>query len=124
MDESTTRLLVLGLIVIGFMLFNHFAQQAARRLREQQEAAAQAAATAAAEQEEGLEDIWGRPVAPPPAPPAPIETAPAPRAASAAPVPPPRAAHTLFRTPQDLRHAIVVMTILGPCRALDPFDRR
>jgi hypothetical protein len=124
MDETGSRLLILGLIVIGFMLFNHFAQQAARRMRERQEAAARAAADAAAAQEEEavLEDIWGRPV-PPPRPLVPIETAPAPRAGPAAP-PPARAAHPLFRTPQDLRRAIVVMTVLGPCRALEPVDRR
>jgi hypothetical protein len=29
----------------------------------------------------------------------------------------------LFRTRQDLRHAVVAMTVLGPCRALDPPDR-
>lgn len=118
MDETGARLLIIGLIIAGFMLFNRFAQQAAKRLREQQEAAErEAAAQAAADAEEELEDVWGRPVAP-------LETAPAPRVVPAAPALAPRAAHSLFRTPQDLRHAIIVMTVLGPCRALEPPDRR
>jgi hypothetical protein len=28
----------------------------------------------------------------------------------------------LLRTPRDLRRAIIIMTILGPCRAYDPPD--
>ena len=30
--------------------------------------------------------------------------------------------NSLFGTPRDLRRAIVLMTLLGPCRALDPPD--
>ncbi len=123
MDESGTRLLIIALIIAGFMLFNHLAQRAARRMREQQEAAereAAAHATAAPGEEEELEDIWGRPAAPPPAP---LETAPAPRVEPVAPPPPP-AAHRLFRTPQDLRHAVIAMTVLGPCRAQEPPEQR
>ena len=29
---------------------------------------------------------------------------------------------SLFRTPRDLRRGIILMTLLGPCRALDPPD--
>ena len=29
-----------------------------------------------------------------------------------------------FRSKQDLRHAIVVMTVLGPCRGREPYDSR
>lgn len=120
MDETGSRLLIIGLIIAGFMLFNHFARQAARRLHEQQEAAAREAAP---EEEEGLEDIWGRPAAPPSRAPAPHEAAPAPRSVPATP-PPARAAHPLFRTRQDLRRAIVAMTVLGPCRAQEPPEQR
>jgi hypothetical protein len=117
MDESGSRLLVIGLIIAGFMLFNHFAQRAAKRLQEQREAQERAAAP---EETEVLEDVWGRPVPPPPPP---VETAPAPHVLPAAP-PPARAPHPLFRTPQDLRRAIVAMTVLGPCRAQEPPEQR
>lgn len=123
MAQTGPELLILFLIIAGFMLFNHLAQKAAKRLREQQQAAERDAAARAAgapEEEEPLEDIWGRPVSPPPPPPAPIETVPAPLVVHAAPAPPRRAAHPLFRTPQDLRRAVIVMTVLGPCRALEP----
>jgi hypothetical protein len=120
MDETGSRLLTIGLIVAGFILFNHFAQRAAKRLREQREAAEREAAGAAPEEQEELEDVWGRPVPPPPPP---VETAPAPHVLPAAP-PPARAPHPLFRTPQDLRRAIVAMTVLGPCRAQEPPEQR
>lgn len=121
MGKSGSELLVYGLIIAGFLLFNYLAQQLAKKAREQQEAAERAAAQAQpAEAEEALEDPWGRaPAAPVPAPQPPVRTA-----ASAPPPGRPRAAHPLLRTPQDLRRAIVVMTVLGPCRALEPFDRR
>jgi hypothetical protein len=31
--------------------------------------------------------------------------------------------HRLFRHRGDLRHGIVLMTVLGPCRALQPYDQ-
>ena len=122
MDETGSRLLIIGLIIAGFMLLNHFAQRAAARLREQQEAAQREAAAraTATEEEQELEDIWGRPA---PAPPVPVEAAPAPHVAAPAAVSVP-AAHALFRTPQDLRRAIVAMTVLGPCRAQEPPEQR
>jgi hypothetical protein len=127
MGKSGSELLVYGLIIAGFLLFNFLAQKLAKKAREQQEAAErEAAEREAAEgppaaQEEALEDIWGRlPAAPVTAVQVPGKR-PAPRAAP----PPSRPAATrrLFRTRQDLRHAIVLMTVLGPCRALEPFDR-
>jgi hypothetical protein len=42
----------------------------------------------------------------------------------AAAPPPPAVTRRLFRTQEDLRHAIVLMTVLGPCRALEPHERR
>jgi hypothetical protein len=121
MGKPGSDLLFYILIIGGFLLFNYLARALARKAREQQAAAERAAAQARFEEvEESLEDPWGRPPAAPlPTPQPPVRTA--------APVPPPgraRAAHPLFRTPQDLRRAIVVMTVLGPCRALEPFDRR
>lgn len=119
MGKPGSDLLFYILIIGGFLLFNYLARTLARKAREQQEAAEREAAQAQpAEAEEPLEDPWGRPLAAPvPAPQPPVRTA-------APPPGRPRAAHPLFRTRQDLRRAIVVMTVLGPCRALEPFDRR
>jgi hypothetical protein len=120
MGKSGSELLVYGLIIAGFLLFNYLAQKLAKKAREQQEAAEHEAAEAPpVAQEDTLEDIWGRlpvtAVQPP-------EHRPAPRVAP----PPGRPAATrrLFRNRQDLRHAIVLMTVLGPCRALEPPDPR
>ncbi|TFY98587.1 hypothetical protein [Ramlibacter rhizophilus] len=30
--------------------------------------------------------------------------------------------HRPFRTPQEVRKGIIAMTVLGPCRAMDPYD--
>jgi hypothetical protein len=129
MPKSGSELLFLALIIGGFMLFNYVAQQLAKKAREQQQAA-QAEAPPAAEEEapppgdEPLEDIWGRAPVTPPAAPAPVaRTAPKPQAAP--PLPSRRRSGArLFRTRKDLRHAIVLMTVLGPCRALEPHERR
>ncbi len=115
MGTSGSELLVYGLIIAAFVLFNYLAQQVARKVREQQEAAEREAAPPPVE-EEAPEDTWGRAAA---ATPMPVARAPEPVTALP-PVPRAMAAGTLFRTRQDLRHAIVVMTVLGPCRALDP----
>jgi hypothetical protein len=121
MPKSGSELLFLGLIIAGFMLFNYLAQQVAKKAREQQEAAA---AAPPPPEDEPLEDVWGRAPAPPPAAPAPVARAvPPPQARP--PLPPRRrSVARLFRTRKDLRHAIVLMTVLGPCRALEPHERR
>jgi len=121
MPKSGSELLFLGLIIAGFMLFSYVAQQLAKKAREQQEAAE---GSAPPPEDEPLEDIWGRTPAPPPA--APVAVAhPVPAPHDRPPVPSPRrSAARLFRTRKDLRHAIVLMTVLGPCRALDPHERR
>jgi hypothetical protein len=105
------------LAIAGFFLFNMLAQRAARR-RQREEQAAQPQPVA----EEPLEDIWGR--TPPPAPvPAPVELAPPPPPpASTAP----RRMHpvrALLNDPRDLRRAVVLMMVLGPCRAQEPPGR-
>jgi hypothetical protein len=122
MGKSGSELLVYGLIIAGFLLFNYLARRLAQKAREQQEAAEQAAAQAPLAEAEGqLEDVWGRS---PAVQPATIHAreprAPVPGVAS----PPPVTTRRLFRTRQDLRHAIVLMTVLGPCRALEPHERR
>lgn len=121
MGKSGSELLLYGLIIAGFLLFNYLARQLAQKAREQQQAAERAAAEAPpAEPERELEDVWGRaPAARPVAMPVPEQRAPAPAAAA-----PPAATRGLFRSRQDLRHAIVLMTVLGPCRALEPHERR
>ena len=113
-------------ILLGAFLLYQFIQNAAKRVRElqeQEERARQAQAEAAPGQEQPLEDVWGRS-------PAREESAPAPKPARRveAVATRPAVAHrrprtALFRTRQDLRHAVVVMTVLGPCRALEPYDR-
>jgi hypothetical protein len=118
MPKSGSELLFLGLIIAGFMLFNYVARQLARKAREQQEAAAAqpaAAGSAPPPGEEPLEEFWGR--------------VPAPRQAAPEPVAPPapsrrRSGARLFRTRRDLRQAVVAMTVLGPCRALEPHEHR
>jgi len=123
MGKSGSELLVYGLIIAGFLLFNYLARRLAQKAREQQEAAERAAAQAPPAEAEGeLEDVWGRS---PAVQPATIHAreprAPVPVVAS----PPPAATrHRLFRTRQDLRRAIVLMTVLGPCRALEPHEQR
>lgn len=123
-------LLIYGLFIAGYLLFNFLMQQlAARRARQQRELPQQASPQPDAEPpssaDASFEELWGRgqqadarasatavepvrkrvePVA---------GTAPAPYLSP----------KTLLRSRQDLRHAIVVMTVLGPCRALDPHDR-
>ena len=128
MGKSGSELLVYGLIIAGFLLFNYLAQQLAKKTREQQEAAAREAAEREAAQappvapQEALEDIWGRHPAAPVAATQVPEQRPVPRG-----VPPPArpaATRRLFRNRQDLRHAIVLMTVLGPCRALEPPEQR
>jgi hypothetical protein len=74
---------------------------------------------------EPLEDIWGRVPAPAPlaAPPPVSAPRPVPRLAPAAPrrVHPVRA---LLKDKRDLRRAVILMMVLGPCRAQEPPERR
>ena len=103
------------LFVLGFLalvLFNYLAQRAARR-REQQEKAQTAVAPAPPSVEKELpEELWGRTAAPPP-PPAPVLVS------RSAPPPAPRRLHpvrALLNDKRDLRRAVVLMMVLGPCR--------
>lgn len=110
------------LFVLGFValvLFNYFAQRAARRREQQEKAEAAAAPAPPPTEEEPLEELWGRTAAPPP-PPAPV-LAPRP-----APPPAPRRVHpvrALLKDKRDLRRAVVLMMVLGPCRAQEPPER-
>ena len=132
---------LLGFIFLfaAFLLFNFVSTQARRRRLERQRRALESFAQAPPAPEAGsfgrpdpFNPAWGR--APETAV---LEVAPgfneeriaaiaaaAPRAAR-----PPRPAVKLQRRPrhflrtrQDLRHAVMAMTVLGPCRALQPYD--
>lgn len=129
MQGSSSQLLIYGLVIAGFLLFNYFMQRMSQRAQEQERAQAREAASPQPE-DEPLEDIWSRSRASVAAPPEPMPVdalAPAPDAE--APADAPRKAHRsaaarrLFRTRQDLRRGVVIMTVLGPCRALDPPGR-
>jgi hypothetical protein len=132
MPQSIPDIVVYGLIVAAFLLFNYVVQRLANKSRRQQQQDAElerlAQAQAAAEQPQDY--AWGRA---PDAAPLPVE-APrvvtyemAPAAAAAAldvPARPDAVARNLLRSRNELRHAIVLMTVLGPCRALEPYDNR
>jgi hypothetical protein len=119
------------LAFIGFILFNYFVQKAARRRREEEQAQAAPQPAPPLAEEELLEDIWGRTPTPAPAPapaptPAPV-LAPRPAALPIAAQPPaPRRAHpvrALLHDKRDLRRAVVLMMVLGPCRSQEPPER-
>ena len=116
------------LVFLGFVLFNVLTQMARRR--QQSEAEAGEPRDAADEpplaaEPEPLEDIWGRIPAPQPVAATPPLAAPRP-APLLAPAPPRRVhpVRALLRDRNDLRRAVVLMMVLGPCRAQDPPERR
>ena len=109
------------LAFLGFVLFNVLTQMARRR--RQEEAPADEPPSPAAD--EPLEDVWGR--VPAPAPVAAMPPVAAPRPAPLPAPAPPRLAHpvrALLRDRSDLRRAVVLMMVLGPCRAQDPPEQR
>ena len=119
-------LYVLGFIAI--VLFNFIAQRAARRRQQEEQAQAQAQPAPPPVEEEILEDIWGRTPTPAPAP------APPPPVLAARPAAPPIAAQppaarrihpvrALLHGKRDLRRAVVLMMVLGPCRSHEPPER-
>jgi len=118
--------LIYVLVFLGIVVFNFMRQLAARRRRQEEEAQAKAAAPAPAK-EQPLEDIWGRTPAPaaPATAAAVIVTRPAPPAIRAEP-PAPRRLHpvrALLHDRRDLRRAVVLAMVLGPCRAQQPPER-
>jgi hypothetical protein len=123
MDRLPVELLYM-LAIAGFVLFNFFLQKAQRR--QQEEAAAGEAAQPQPAEAESLEDeppqdYWGRgPALPQVAPAPPVHRA------RAVEVPRPRRRHpvrALLSDPRDLRRAVVLTMVLGPCRAQEPPDR-
>ncbi|MGQ0522082.1 MAG: hypothetical protein ACT4P8_00290 [Betaproteobacteria bacterium] len=122
---SKNELFLYGLFFVGFLLFNYFMQQVAKRARERQEQAQQPEAAPVPE-DEALEPLWGRvPQDAFPQPAARVEPARRVETVAAQPAPSPRylGPKALFGSRQALRHAVIVMTVLGPCRALQPHDQ-
>ena len=119
MPGSASELLFYGLIIAGFLLFNYVTQQLAKKARQEQAEALPLPPPGAVPPE----DIWGRAPAAAPATPEPVAPA-VPVRRAEAPAQPRRrmTSGILFRTRKDLRHAVVLMTVLGPCRALRPDD--
>lgn len=100
------------LVFLAIVIFNFLTQRAAQR--KQQEAAQ----IEPPEQDAPLEEIFGR------TSPAPVFHAePASGRETRPPAPEPRrsrsSAKSLLRTKRDLQRAVVAMTVLGPCRALE-----
>jgi len=121
------RLPVELLYVLGFIaivLFNFIAQRAARRRQQEEPAEAPIPSPPPAVEEELPEDYWGR-TPTPPAPAAVPVPRPAPPPVLAEP-PRPRRVHpvsALLNDRRDLRRAVVLMMVLGPCRAQEPPER-
>jgi hypothetical protein len=137
---SLFELLLFGLVIASFVVFTHVTRQAARKAREEEQARRAEAAAAA----DAVDDhAWGRhPTAvvaestEQPAqyewggrPEAVVEDTLATEALPRAHIEPPRItlrpvidARRLFASRADLRHAVIAMTVLGPCRALEPPD--
>ena len=136
---SLFELLLFGLVIASFVVFSHVTRQAARKAREEEQARrAEAAAADAVDDhawgrhptavvaestEQPVQYEWGR------RPEAVVEDTRATEALPRAHIEPPRItlrpvveARRLFATRADLRHAVIAMTVLGPCRALEPPD--
>lgn len=119
MNKFSPDLLIYVLIIGGIMLFNFLTQRAAAARRQQEEAAAQQAEPPAPD--EPLADIWERTQAAPAAEPPPAAVF-----VSAAPIVALEVrgrrsgARSLLTGTQNLQRAMVLLTVLGPCRAMQP----
>ena len=119
------------IVFLGIVLFNFVMQQAARRRQQEKQAQAGEPLEEAAEPPlpagpEPLEDIWARVPAPAPVAAA-LPPMAAPRPAPLLAPALPRRMHpvrALLKDKRDLRRAVILMMVLGPCRAQDPPERR
>ncbi len=133
---------LLFLVIVGFNVFKQFlAARAEQRRRQQQAAAAQGMPQPDPEADPFtlIESDWGRPpeVEPVPVPemrpvlasarkPDSARSQSGPAIGAIRPPKPSerrRARHHLFQHRRALREGIVMMTVLGPCRALQPYDQ-
>jgi hypothetical protein len=118
-NQLSPDLLIYVLVILGILLFNYLARQGARR-RQDEPAGGEPPA-----QEEPLEQIFGRarralpgdPLRAQPPVPARVDEV----RSVVAEVPRRRSiARPLLKGRQNLQRAFIVMTVLGPCRALEP----
>jgi hypothetical protein len=121
MERFPVELLyILGFVAI--ILLNILAQRAARRRQQQEKAQAPVPAAPPPGEEALSEDIWGRtPTSPPPIP----VVVPRPALPPAEP-PMSRRVHpvrALLKDKRGLRRAVILMMVLGPCRAQEPPER-
>jgi hypothetical protein len=123
MERFPVELLyLLGFVAI--ILFNFIAQRAARQRQQQEEARAPVPSAPPPIEEELSEDVWGRtPTRPPPTP----VLAPPPALPPARVQPPvTRRVHpvrALLKDTRELRRAVILTMVLGPCRAQEPPER-
>jgi hypothetical protein len=122
---SLIDVVIIALLVGGFMLISRWLKRAAERVRRQQ-ALAGAQPPAPVQEDVPVDAMWG----PGPqaqtwqgATSAELARRVEPTAPGTGPMQPRMPSNALFRTRQDLRRAVVAMTVLGPCRALDPPGR-
>ena len=126
MPQLSSELLVYAAIVAAFLFFNYVMQRLARKAREAREAAVphEAAEGAGAP----LDDYsWGSGAS---APPEEVILARAMQPTRPVVVPTVKPRRSVdagglkqrLHSEEGLREAIVLMTILGPCRALEPYD--
>jgi hypothetical protein len=117
MERGPLDLLVYALVFVGIVLVNYLLQRFARR--GQQVPVPELPREEGDEAETPPESLWGR------APQA-VTAMPeragrmAPASAAAAGAGRRTRAEALFRSREDIRRAVVVMTVLGPCRAQEP----
>ncbi len=122
MNKFSPDLLIYILIIGGVLLFNFLTQRAAARRQQEEEAAKQAEPPAP---DEPLPDIWGSAQTAPAAEPQPVAL-PVPARVRAAPLVAAEvrhrrsAARSLLKGTRNLQRAMVVLTVLGPCRAMEP----
>lgn len=114
-------LLIYGLLALAFLLFNLLPQWLKHR-RERNDAAA---AEPIPQPGGGLDAQWGRvPLPRARAPSAESASKHAPRTRAEQPVRPRMRQVPRLRSPKDLRDAIVLTAILGPCRAREPYGSK
>jgi hypothetical protein len=122
MERFPVELLyILGFIAI--VLLNFIAQRAARHRQQQEQARALIPSAPPPSEEELSEDVWGRTPTRPPSIPV-LVPRPAPAPARAEPSMPRRdhPVRALLQDKRDLRRAVILMMVLGPCRAQEPPD--
>lgn len=120
MERFPVELLyILGFIAI--VLFNFFGRRAARLRQQQQEAQSPAPPPA---EDELAEDVWGRTRTPPPSAPMLVaRAAPPPVRAELSTLRRVHPVRALLKDRNDLRRAVVLVMVLGPCSAQQPPER-